>query len=215
MTNGPLVFDDSVSGSSSNLAVPYVSFNTGIPTYIMTAGPNDLMSYGAAGASNSLLYGVTNATWASGVATITTNEASGFQAGQTVTITSVVASGIPTGYNGTFVITGVNTANNTFTCALAANPGAWLSGGSVGQVTTATISGILTGSSTQVISKGGSATLVLSGANQFGPGVREPGHAGRGQLDGPRLAGQRRPGQPGRPTADRRHHRQRPGEHRG
>lgn len=66
-----------------------------------------------------------NATWASGVVTVTTASAHNYVSGIYVN----VAGFAPTGYNGTFPIT--VTGANTFTYPLAVNPGAETTGGTV------------------------------------------------------------------------------------
>jgi hypothetical protein len=60
---------------------------------------------------------ITAASWSSGVASITLGSAPGYLVGQTVTIAGMT----PSGYNGTFSVTSVS--NDTFTYALATNPG--------------------------------------------------------------------------------------------
>ena len=62
---------------------------------------------------------LTGITWASNTATATTSAAINLSTGQTFTTT--IAGAIPAGYNGTYVAT--VTGANTFTFALAANPG--------------------------------------------------------------------------------------------
>ena len=68
-------------------------------------------------------YNIASASWASGVATISTTTANTFETGQSITIGSVS----PSGYNGTYTITVVNPT--TFTYSLASNPGTYVSGG--------------------------------------------------------------------------------------
>jgi len=69
---------------------------------------------------------ITSATWNAGVATITTSVPHFFAIGKAVTIAGMT----PSGYNGTFTITGIVPAvpagnpSTTFTFALATNPGA-------------------------------------------------------------------------------------------
>lgn len=67
---------------------------------------------------------ITAASWASGVATITSANHKAY-VGETVTITGVT----PSGYNGTVIVTAVTA--NTLSYALASNPGAYTSGGSL------------------------------------------------------------------------------------
>ena len=67
---------------------------------------------------------VASATWAAGVVTITTTTPHTLSINQ-----SVIIAGInPSGYNGTFTVTGTPTANS-FTYNLAINPGTYVSGG--------------------------------------------------------------------------------------
>lgn len=69
---------------------------------------------------------VTNATWATNNATLTIP-------GNSLNVgNSVVVSGItPAGYNGTWTITAVSVANQTITYVVGANPGSYVSGGTV------------------------------------------------------------------------------------
>lgn len=67
---------------------------------------------------------ITAASWASGIATVTSAGHSAY-AGETVTISGIT----PAGYNGTVVVTATTT--NTISYALASNPGTYTSGGSV------------------------------------------------------------------------------------
>ena len=73
------------------------------------------------------------ATWAAGLANITTALPHNFTVGQSVTITNLAsatpAPGSATGYNGTFTITSVT--SNSFAYALAANPGQFIDTDSV------------------------------------------------------------------------------------
>ena len=69
---------------------------------------------------------ISNATWAAGVATITTSLLHGVQVGQTVNITGVSVAG----YNGSYAVTSVNAALNQYTYALATYPGNAGPGGS-------------------------------------------------------------------------------------
>jgi hypothetical protein len=67
---------------------------------------------------------VTAASWANGMATIAA--AGTFAAGQPVTVAGITGSLVPSGYNGTFVITSVVSTNGAptgFTYALTTNPG--------------------------------------------------------------------------------------------
>lgn len=66
---------------------------------------------------------IASASWASGTATITTAVAHNLIVGQSVIITGVN----PSGYNGTVVVT--SQTANSFTYALAINPGFYISGG--------------------------------------------------------------------------------------
>jgi hypothetical protein len=67
---------------------------------------------------------VSNASWTTGVVTITSN-GHGFLAGDVVDVTGIT----PSDYNGTYTIASATT--NTFTYALTADPGSYTSGGSV------------------------------------------------------------------------------------
>lgn len=71
-------------------------------------------------------YATTAITWASGVATVTVGAPHGYATGNVVTISGVV----PTGYNGTYTIVSVP-SSTTFTVALATNPGAVTTEGTV------------------------------------------------------------------------------------
>lgn len=70
-------------------------------------------------------FSATNASWASGTATVTTSSAHGFAVDQVVRISGIT----PGGYNGTVNVTG-RTAT-TFSYALASNPGSFSSAGQV------------------------------------------------------------------------------------
>lgn len=70
-------------------------------------------------------FSATNASWASGTATVTTSSAHGFAVDQVVRISGIT----PGGYNGTVNLTG-RTAT-TFSYALASNPGSFSSAGQV------------------------------------------------------------------------------------
>ena len=63
---------------------------------------------------------ITSIAWATGVATVTTTTPHGIPSGDTVLAT--IAGVTPSGYNGTYEVT--STGTNTFTYALASNPGA-------------------------------------------------------------------------------------------
>lgn len=71
-------------------------------------------------------YTVSGIAWASGIATVTVANAHGYAVGNSVTL----AGFVPTGYNGTYVILSVP-STTTFTVALAANPGAITTAGTV------------------------------------------------------------------------------------
>lgn len=79
-----------------------------------------LVAFQAAWAANTITAG----SWAAGIATLTTNTAHGVSPGGVVTISGID----PDGYNGTFVATAGTTAS-TLKYAVAANPGAYSSGG--------------------------------------------------------------------------------------
>lgn len=68
---------------------------------------------------------VSNATWSGGTATVTFSGSNTLAAGDTV----VVASVNPSGYNGTYTVTSATTT--TVSYAVAVNPGAYVSGGTV------------------------------------------------------------------------------------
>ena len=68
----------------------------------------------------------TGTAWSSSVATFTTTGAHGLVVGQVI----VVSGTTPTAYNGTFVVVSVP-STTTFTVAMPANPGAWVSGGTI------------------------------------------------------------------------------------
>jgi hypothetical protein len=69
---------------------------------------------------------VSTASWASNVVTFVTTAAETFKVGNTV----VVTGASPAGYNGTFVITGIN-STTSFNASLLSDPGAWTSGGTI------------------------------------------------------------------------------------
>lgn len=81
-----------------------------------------LVPYQAAFGANT----ITAASWSGGVASFTTNTAHGVSPGGIVTISGVT----PAGYNGTFVAAAGTTASN-INVAIAANPGAYVSGGAL------------------------------------------------------------------------------------
>ncbi len=87
-------------------------------------------------APDAVVYTVTNASWKSGVVTLTITPPNSIGLGVQI----VVAGITPSGYNGTFTTTNSNTGN-TITYALAANPGIYTSGGTVTPRTTNTITG--------------------------------------------------------------------------
>ncbi len=71
---------------------------------------------------------VSNATWSTGVATVTTGSAHGIAPGMTFTLTGID----PDGYNGTFIAR-PGTTGSTLTYAVASDPGAYDSGGDLVQ----------------------------------------------------------------------------------
>lgn len=81
-----------------------------------------LVAYQAAFAANT----ITAATWAAGIATLTTNTAHGVLPGGIVQVSGIS----PAGYNGTFVATAGTTAS-TLKYAVASDPGAYVSGGAL------------------------------------------------------------------------------------
>jgi len=72
---------------------------------------------------------VSNATWSGGTATVTFSGANTLAAGDTVVIASIVAATIPAGFNGAFTVT--SATSTTVSYALGADPGAYVSGGTV------------------------------------------------------------------------------------
>lgn len=72
---------------------------------------------------------VSNATWSGGIATVTFSGSNTLAAGDTVIIASIVAATIPAGFNGTFTVT--SATSTTVSYALGADPGAYVSGGTV------------------------------------------------------------------------------------
>lgn len=70
-----------------------------------------------------------NATWSGGTATVTFSGSNTLAAGDTVVIASIVAATIPAGFNGTFTVTSATAT--TVSYALGADPGAYVSGGTV------------------------------------------------------------------------------------
>ena len=68
---------------------------------------------------------VSTASWTTGVVTFTATAAHTFAIGNSVVVTAVT----PTGYNGTYTITGIG--STTFTAALVADPGTYTSGGTI------------------------------------------------------------------------------------
>lgn len=73
-------------------------------------------------------FAVTGASWSSGVATLNVASTFGLRAGEEINVTGVN----PSGYNGKFTLTEVNAGNVKY--ALATNPGAYVSGGTVARV---------------------------------------------------------------------------------
>jgi hypothetical protein len=72
----------------------------------------------------------TGTAWSAGTTTYTTTAAHGLLAGDTVTISGVVATpfNVSGGFNGTYTVATVPTST-TFTVAMASTPGTWTSGG--------------------------------------------------------------------------------------
>lgn len=68
---------------------------------------------------------VSTASWASSIVTFTATVAHTFAVGNSVVVTAVT----PSGYNGTYTITGVG--STTFTAALVSDPGTYTSGGTI------------------------------------------------------------------------------------
>jgi hypothetical protein len=95
---------------------------------------------------------VTGASWSAGIATLTFSTSFPFQPG-----TTVVVSGVsPSGYNGTYVLT--TGGSGSISYAIASNPGAYVSGGTIVSAQGAPVSfSTTTGSSTVIIDDTGSA----------------------------------------------------------
>lgn len=95
---------------------------------------------------------VTGASWSAGVATLTFSTSFPFQPGSTVVISGVN----PSGYNGTYVLT--TGGSGSISYAIASNPGAYVSGGTIVSAQGAPVSfSTTTGSSTVIIDDTGSA----------------------------------------------------------
>jgi hypothetical protein len=95
---------------------------------------------------------VTGASWSAGIATLTFSTSFPFQPG-----TTVVVSGVnPSGYNGTYVLTAGGSGSISY--AIASNPGAYVSGGTIVSAQGVPVSfSTTTGSSTVIIDDTGSA----------------------------------------------------------
>jgi hypothetical protein len=109
--------------------------NTPTPTtftYTLVTNPFPVINPTVLGAISNPIVGATWGSSLGGTATITTGFAHGFSVGQQVTIAGMT----PTGFNGTFVITSVNSLNQ-FRYALAVDPGTGILFGSVNIVPTA------------------------------------------------------------------------------
>ena len=72
---------------------------------------------------------ISSATWAGGIATFNTSAAHTLAVGDK----TVTAGVTPSGYNGTFIVASVPTTTQ-FTVAMAANPGAYTSGGTSSRI---------------------------------------------------------------------------------
>jgi hypothetical protein len=95
---------------------------------------------------------VTGASWSSGVATLTFSTSFPFQPGETVVVSGVS----PSGYNGTYVLTAGGSGSISY--ALAVNPGAYVSGGTITSTRGVPVSFSTTsGSSTVIIDDTGSS----------------------------------------------------------
>jgi len=140
--------------SSLNTLATGTSWSGGIITFATLASPNlDLAkgdtvtvtgafpqgyngTYTVATAPNSTTFTVVNqagftsvvggTAWSGGAITFVTATNHGLVTGNTVTVTGVV----PSGYNGSYTVTGTPTSN-TFTVAPSSDPGRWESGGTV------------------------------------------------------------------------------------
>lgn len=72
---------------------------------------------------------ITGATWSAGVATYTTSAAHTLAVGDKDVISGIT----PSGYNGTFIVSAVG-SSTTFSVPMAANPGAYTSGGTSSRI---------------------------------------------------------------------------------
>ncbi|MDY3557096.1 peptidylprolyl isomerase, partial [Gemmata sp. JC717] len=105
--------------------------------YTLATDPGGTGNTGTSTGANFAVVGglldITNATWAAGVATITTGTAHNLSVGQVVSINGALSTGTGTGFNDGGTIYTVTSVINptTFTYALATNPGTYVGGGSV------------------------------------------------------------------------------------
>lgn len=75
-------------------------------------------------------FSVSGASFSTNEATLTINDVRGLRVGEGIEVNSVN----PTGYNGTFTLTSVNSGTNQIKYALSSDPGAYVSGGVVDRV---------------------------------------------------------------------------------
>jgi 6-phosphogluconolactonase (cycloisomerase 2 family) len=114
-TTGALANVSTVISRSAGSAPRSVAIDpaTGTFAYVANAGGNT----------------VVGASWATGTATFTTNAAHGYKPGDVIHVSNVVTA---TGYNGTFTVLTVPLPT-TFTVSITANPGTWISGGTIAE----------------------------------------------------------------------------------
>jgi hypothetical protein len=139
----PLSYANSVTGTGSILSGATASAFTITDTETTTTGGATHNTVGKSKITTAETYTVTAASWLASVATVTIGAGHAVVTGQTVRATTFN----PTGYNGTLLsITGVTSTQIKY--AVAVNPGAYVSGGTVDLVTTTTNNCTVTGTFT-------------------------------------------------------------------
>jgi len=136
---GAFNFDSYTGGTSNNWASVIASSNAGFGSNAVYPLQIQVYSNGLATNSTTVTDAITGASWSGGTATVNMNPATltpPYAVGQTVTISGVN----PSGYDGTVVITArtFNGTTNSISYALVSNPGAYVSGGTIGAANTVT-----------------------------------------------------------------------------
>ena len=129
-TSGSLLYTQPTSAYPWGVVVPVTRVSA-----VLNTGSGVVQVYAAnaaGGLTGCAQLGISNVTWVGGVATVTTSGAHGLGAGSWVIISGVAgATGVNNQIAGTVAWQIVSGSGSTFTFALAANPGAYTSGGSV------------------------------------------------------------------------------------